>query len=462
MKLWIEEVNKICTEKSCPMPKVDTQEIPVYHPTEEEFHDFQRYIESIELEASKVGLCKIIPPSSWRARQPDFANFFDRQSSKDTQTITRLFDKIGNLTPIEQSFSGKAGVYHQINVESDKAYTVERFHKLSKTMKPPNTNRTNSSVENLESLYWKTLTFSPTMYGADLSGTLFSPEEEEWNIGKLPNLLNKIESRIPGVNTPYLYFGQWRSTFAWHLEDMDLFSINYLHFGAPKQWYVIQPEHRKQFEMIASSFFASGFNRCSQYLRHKSSVISPTVVGVPVSKIVQYEGEIMITFPYAYHQGFNYGFNCAESVNFALKSWLPKGKVAKRCICFNDSVFMEMKDLFPPQFSINLVVQKCQICYRILFPSSVVLPTITDKKVHKECALLFPGISIDKNGKVTTFEIDSDFLGQTCSICLRNSGACISCTAICPNVFHISCADENGSLRDFAYCSLHCLPSQKS
>lgn len=62
----------------------------------------------------------------------------------------------------------------------------------------------------------------------------------EWNIGHLNTLLDMVEQEcgivIEGVNTPYLYFGMWKTTFAWHTEDMDLYSINYLHFGQSKSW----------------------------------------------------------------------------------------------------------------------------------------------------------------------------------------------------------------------------------
>lgn len=73
-------------------------------------------------------------------------------------------------------------------------------------------------------------------------GSLYTDDIKSWNVANLSSTLSRIlpsAKGLPGVNTPYLYFGMWRATFAWHVEDMDLFSINYIHFGAPKFWYAI-------------------------------------------------------------------------------------------------------------------------------------------------------------------------------------------------------------------------------
>ena len=43
--------------------------------------------------------------------------------------------------------------------------------------------------------------------------------------------------------------------------------------------------------------------------------------------------------------GFNYGFNCAESVNFTTSSWFPFGSAAGRCLCRGDTVWLSVKEV---------------------------------------------------------------------------------------------------------------------
>lgn len=59
--------------------------------------------------------------------------------------------------------------------------------------------------------------------------------------------------------------------------------------------------------------------------------LSPSILksdGVPVYRCCQHPGEFVLTFPRAYHSGFNCGFNCAEAVNVAPVDWLPHGQIA--------------------------------------------------------------------------------------------------------------------------------------
>ena len=54
----------------------------------------------------------------------------------------------------------------------------------------------------------------------------------------------------------------------------------------------------------------------------------------------------MVSRAAAYHSGFNFGFNIAEAVNFALKDWLTIGNNVGYCKCINDSVAINMRVLY--------------------------------------------------------------------------------------------------------------------
>lgn len=122
---------------------------------------------------------------------------------------------------------------------------------------------TTERIQELETAYWKGLTFNNPLYGADMPGSLFDNFTESWNVAKLENLLDVLGQKVPGVNTAYLYLGMWKASFAWHLEDVDLYSINYIHFGAPKQWYSISQEDARRFEAAMRSKIPEVFTHTS-------------------------------------------------------------------------------------------------------------------------------------------------------------------------------------------------------
>ncbi|KAJ3106405.1 hypothetical protein HDU97_006390 [Phlyctochytrium planicorne] len=332
----------------------------------------------------------------------------------------------------------------------------------------------------LERHYWKTVTYVAPIYGADLLGTIFGDFDDSWNLTKLESVLKRLDMTLPGVNTPYLYFGMWKATFAWHLEDMDLYSINYIHFGAPKQWYVIPTAHSKNFENYAKTIFTD--EKCPQFLRHKTCVISPnrlTEQQIPVNRLVQHAGEFVVTFPYGYHAGFNLGFNCAESVNFALESWIPDGANAQFCRCVKDSVQLDVRALFnlepispPPEKKLksNKIIRKCVLCPGT--DQEGILRTSCGAWAHKRCAMyiLETSVILDEqtNEEIVTGVdlIPKDRWALKCHFCknitkkrARDLGACIQCfKGKCVRAYHVSCAADNDILLTEnmeCYCPQH-------
>jgi len=132
-------------------------------------------------------------------------------------------------------------------------------------------------------------------------------------------------NQISGITVPWFYFGMLYSTFCWHTEDLYLYSLNYLHEGAPKIWYsVCYTEKEKLDEYIKTKYFATLLKEPD--LIHRLTIhIDPLELmkqGIKVHRIVQNPGEIIVTLPKAYHSGFSTGLNLAEAVNFSVYIFL--------------------------------------------------------------------------------------------------------------------------------------------
>ncbi|MEW5315471.1 MAG: hypothetical protein WDW38_006897 [Sanguina aurantia] len=306
---------------------------PVFYPSMADMAgSFEDYIVRHEKRFAGVGICKIVAPSSWTPRKAGYTPVPDMHLAR----------------PIRQHATGSKGTFRMLMLEA-KPMHLEEF--ATQAMSKENCcNSTTQEATDIERRYWQSMHLRPPLYGADIAGSLFDEGKKGWNLRRLDTVLSTVLKEaghsLPGVNSPYLYFGTWRTTFAWHTEDMDLYSVNYLHYGATKHWYCIPPEHRARFETLCQGIVPDLFRTCPEFFRHKELLISPSVLDtnhIPYVKVVQNPREFVITFPGAYHAGFNSGYNCAESVNFGTRRWIPIGAFANSCTCAGDTVHINMK-----------------------------------------------------------------------------------------------------------------------
>lgn len=203
--------------------------------------------------------------------------------------------------------------------------------------------------EDVESEFWRLVAdIEETVeveYGADIHctthGSGFPTAErhpndpystDPWNLNILPlhpdSLFRHIKSDISGMTVPWVYVGMIFSTFCWHNEDHYAYSANYQHFGATKTWYGIPGADAEKFEAAMKEAVPELFETQPDLLFQLVTLLPPEQLkkaGVRVFALDQRAGQFVITFPQAYHAGFNHGFNFNEAVNFAPSDWEPFG-----------------------------------------------------------------------------------------------------------------------------------------
>lgn len=184
------------------------------------------------------------------------------------------------------------GAYLQYNeMYKKKKISYHDFAQLANSdnyREPPTTNYVELNQKYFSSL--KDANHKP-IYADGFEGTLFDASCTNCNLNNLGDVLGDLpRNTYRGITSPYLYIGMWRTSFAWHTEDKDLYSINYLHFGKPKTWFVVPPAYAKDLEKL----LAKEFQECPQHLRHKTTLIDPDTLrryGIPVLETVQEAGE---------------------------------------------------------------------------------------------------------------------------------------------------------------------------
>jgi hypothetical protein len=146
--------------------------------------------------------------------------------------------------------------------------------------------------------------------------------------------------------------GMWSSSVGIHIDEHDLISLNYLHHGASKIWYIIHPTSYSKFEELVNELklFSEVASSCLSPLQHKSLLINPSFLqlhSIEYYQIEQKINELVVIFPGIYHCYFDTGFNLSETVKYALPSWLQFQRRSPRlCSCSISSLMIMVNRRF--------------------------------------------------------------------------------------------------------------------
>ncbi|XP_058455418.1 lysine-specific demethylase 5 [Malaya genurostris] len=351
--------------------------------------------------------------------------------------------------------------------QAQREYTLQQFGEMADQFKSNYFNMPVHLVpiELVEKEFWRIVSSIDedvtVEYGADLhtmdhgsgfptkSSLYLLPEDQEyaessWNLNNLPvldeSILGHINADISGMKVPWMYVGMCFATFCWHNEDHWSYSINYLHWGEPKTWYGVPGARAEDFEAAMKLAAPELFQSQPDLLHQLVTIMNPNILmnsTVPVYRTDQHAGEFVVTFPRAYHAGFNQGYNFAEAVNFAPADWMKMGrecvnhysKLRRYCVFSHDELVCKMA-LEPDRLNLGIATA----CY-----IDMAEMVDTEKKLRKN--LLEWGVT---NAEREAFELLSDDARQ-CEICKTT---CFLSAVTCKCTTNLACLRHFAELCD--------------
>uniref|UniRef100_A0A3B4AAF9 [histone H3]-trimethyl-L-lysine(4) demethylase n=1 Tax=Periophthalmus magnuspinnatus TaxID=409849 RepID=A0A3B4AAF9_9GOBI len=283
-------------------------------------------------------------------------------------------------------------------------------------------------------------------YGADIASKEFgsgfpipngrfkvAPADEKylkcgWNLNNLAmmnrSVLTHVTADICGMTLPWLYVGMCFSSFCWHIEDHWSYSINYLHWGEPKTWYGAPGFAAEQLEEVMRKLAPELFDSQPDLLHQLVTIMNPNTLmahGVPIYRTNQCAGEFVVTFPRAYHSGFNQGFNFAEAVNFCTVDWMPLGR---QCV-----------DHYRSLNRYNVFSHDEMVCN--MASKAETLDVVLASAVHKDMVLMIREEQelrdkVKKMGVVLRKEANYDHLQDDERQCVKCRTTCFLSALTCP------------------------------
>ncbi|CDY07685.1 BnaA03g18260D [Brassica napus] len=349
--------------------KVVLEEAPVFNPTEKEYNDTLSYIASLRDISEPHGICCVVPPPSWdppcllgERKIWEGSRFF---------TQVQIFDGVQTEDPKikkeTDADSDDDDTFHKVKfcrTELGNEYTLETFKNfadsyleshfrvkekvLASMYSSPSVDAwpTVADVEKefrkllenpfveLGVLYGNNIDTKTFGSGFPLSGSSESCKYKTsgWNLNntaKLPGSLLTFDD-CESVCVPRLSVGMCLSSQLWKSEKERLYSLCYLHTGAPRVWYSVAGCHRYKFKAFMESFVPKVSGEQSKRSYDSVMAMSPYALhmeGIPVTRCVQNRGQYVILFPGTYYSAVDCGFNCLEIANFATLDWLPHKEI---------------------------------------------------------------------------------------------------------------------------------------
>nr|XP_034996255.1 lysine-specific demethylase 5C isoform X4 [Zootoca vivipara] len=349
--------------------------------------------------------------------------------------------------------------------QATREYTLQSFGEMADSFKADYFNMPVHMVptELVEKEFWRLVNSIEedvtVEYGADIHSKEFgsgfpindgkrqlSPEEVEyaasgWNLNVMPvlkqSVLCHINADISGMKVPWLYVGMVFSAFCWHIEDHWSYSINYLHWGEPKTWYGVPSFAAEHLEDVMKKLTPELFESQPDLLHQLVTLMNPNTLmahGVPVVRTNQCAGEFVITFPRAYHSGFNQGYNFAEAVNFCTADWLPAGRqciehyrrLRRYCVFSHEELICKMAAC-PEKLDLNLAAA----VHKEMF-----ILVQEERKLRK--ALLDKGITEAEREAFELLPDDERQCDKCKTTCFLSALACYDCPDCLVCLYHIN------------------------